>query len=98
MRPLLFSLTLHQYCQHLYSELCISYLDDVTIGGSCTNILQDIAVMSEAEYVGLTLNVPKSDISMQDQTTLGTLLSSLPHARLVDPADATPLSSPLDDG
>ena len=47
--PLLFCLTLHQYCQRLSADLCVSYLDDVTIRGSCTDILQDLEVVQLAE-------------------------------------------------
>ena len=87
--PLLFCLTLHRYCQRLSSVLCISYLDDVTIGGSCADILRDLMVVREAESIGLNLNLSKCEIITRDNTTLGTILTSLPGAQVVDPAHAT---------
>ena len=95
--PLLFCLTLHQYCQRFSSELCISYLDDISIGGSCKSILQDLAVVREAEDIGLRLNLSKSEIITRDHTTLGTLLTSLPGAQVMDSVNATFLGSPLGD-
>ena len=96
--PLLFRLTLHQYCQCLSADLCVSYLDDVTIGGSCTDILQDLEVVKLAEDIGLTLNLSKCEIITQDHTTFETILTSIPGDQLVDPANATLLGSPLGDG
>ena len=96
--PLLFCLTLHQYCQRLSADLCVSYLDDVIIGGSCTDILQDLEVVKSAEDIGLTLNLSKCEIITQDHTTFETILSSILGATLVDPAYATLLGSPLGDG
>ena len=53
--------------------------------------------MKEAEDIGLKLNLSKSEIITQDHATLGTLLTSLPGAQVVDPAQATLLGSPLGD-
>ena len=58
----------------------------------------DLAVVKEAEDIGLTLNLSKSEIITRDRVTLDTLLVSLPGARVVDPAHATFLGSPLGDG
>ena len=58
----------------------------------------DLAVVKEAEEIGLTLNLSKSEIITRDRVTLDTLLVSLPGARVVDPAHATFLGSPLGDG
>ena len=77
------------------SELCILYLDDVTIGGSCQEILQDLAVVREAADLGLTLNNAKSEIITCDNTSRSTILTSLPGAQVVDPACATLLGSPI---
>ena len=40
----------------LSSELIISYLDDVAIRGSGTDILQDLVVVKEVEDIGFRLN------------------------------------------
>ena len=82
--PLLFCLTLHRYCQCLSSVLYISYLEDVTVGGSCADILQNLLVVRKAESIGLHLNSCKCEIITQDNTTLGTILKSLPGALVVD--------------
>ena len=68
------------------------------LGGSCTDILQDLEVMKSVEDIGLTLNLSKCEIITQDHTTFETILSSIPGAQLVDPAYATLLGSPLGDG
>ena len=60
--PLLCCLTLHQHCHCLSFELFISYPDDVTIGGSRRNVVQDFMVMKEARDISLILNLSKSGI------------------------------------
>ena len=79
--PLLFCLTLHCYCQCLSSDLYVSYLDDVTMGGSCADVLQDLAVVKEAEGIGLILNSSKCEVITWDHTTFGTILTSIPGVR-----------------
>ena len=95
---LLFCLTLHWHCQHMSSVLCISYLDYVTIGGSCADILQDLIVVREAESIGLNLNLSNFEIITADNATLGTILTSTPGALVVDSAYATLLGSRLGGG
>ena len=73
-------------------------MDDVTIGGFCDDILQDLMVVREAEFIGLNLNLSKCEIITQDNTTHGTILTSLPGSQVVDSAHATLLGSPLGDG
>ena len=43
------------------------------------------------------LNLSKCEIIAQDHTAIGTILSQLPRAQVVDPASATLLGSPLGD-
>ena len=59
--------------------------------------MQDLAVVREAEDIGLRLNLSKSEIITWDLTTLGTLLTSLPDAQVVDSVNATFLGSLLGD-
>lgn len=54
--PLLFCLTIHRHSLELRSEVCIMYLDDITLGGSCTDILHDLQVIADAANLGLVLN------------------------------------------
>ena len=75
---LLFCLTLYQHCKQLRSEFNALYLDDVTLGGDCQDLLHDLKVMRDADMLGLTLNAAKCEIISQNMTTCGILLCSLP--------------------
>ena len=89
----------HLITIYLSSVLCISYWDDFTIGGSCADILWDLMVVREAESFGLNLNLSKCEIITEDNTILGTILTSLFGVlQVVDPAHATLPGSPLGDG
>ena len=76
----------------------MSYLDEVTIGGHCADVLQDLVVIKEAEDIGLTHNASKCEIITRAHTTFDTILTSLPGAHKVNPAYATLWGSPLGDG
>jgi len=41
---LLFCLAIHRHCEQLCSLLSVMYLDDVTVGGSVDDVLQDLDV------------------------------------------------------
>ena len=84
--PLLFCLVLHQRGLHLKSDLKVLYLDDVTLGGDCQDLLHDI---KDASDLGLSLNARKCEIIGTNMTTCGTLLVSLPGAQLFPPGQAT---------
>ena len=68
--PLLFCLVLHQRSLHLNSKFQALYLDDVTLGGSCEDLIHDIQVMRDAANLGLTLNAGKCEIVSDDMTIL----------------------------
>ena len=93
--PLLFCLSIFRPCSQLSSELCIMYLDDITLGGTTEDILHDLGIIESAANIGLTLNNHKSEIITNDPVARGTLISSFPEARLVDPSAASLLGSPL---
>ena len=96
--PLLFCLSLHQLHSLTKSELCIFYLDDVTLGGDLEDVVHDLgAVQQVAADLGLLLNPSKSEVICGDQATREAILSHLPEARVVDPADACLLGSPIGD-
>ena len=61
------------------------YLDDVTIGGAVEDILHDLGVIKDAEFLGLSLNNQKSEIICVDATVRGTILCSLPGAQVICP-------------
>ncbi len=93
--PLLFCLTLHGHCLQLKSMLNIMYLDDISLGGSCEDILHDLDVIKDAEKLGLFLNNSKSEIICHDHSIRGTIITQIPGAKVVNPAHATLLGSPL---
>ena len=76
--PLLFCLTIHRHCTQLTSEFCVSYLDDITIGGTPEAIVRDLDTIRSATVIGLTLNQRKSEIICDDPVTRGTILVALP--------------------
>ena len=71
------------------------FLDDVCLGSTTEDILQDLEVIESAEEIGLHLNNEKSEIICHDPVVRGTILFSLPGARVVDPSDACLLGSPI---
>ena len=75
------------------------YLDDVTWGRSCCDILHDLEAIMKAEnlHVGLTLNNSKSEIICHDHTTRGSIITHLPGPQVVDSSHASLLGSPLGD-
>ena len=77
------------------SELCVLYLDDISLGGSTEEIVQDLKRIESAAEIGLELNNEKSEIITNDPVSRGTVLCSLPGARVVNPSDACLLGSPL---
>ena len=96
--PLLFCLSIHRLCSQLKSELCLCYLDDVTLGGNVDDALDDLEVVEHvATGLGLHLNQRKSEVICGDSATREAILSALPGARVVDPMSATLLGSPIGD-
>ena len=95
--PLLFYLTIFSLGQKLTSDLSILYLDDISLGGPCANIVEDVEVVKEAKSLGLSLNTLKSEIISQDPHSRDYLLTVLPGAQLEDPSQATLLGSPIGD-
>lgn len=93
--PLLFCLTIHHYCTQVTAEFCVSYLDDITIGGTPEAIMHDLEIIRSASEIGLCLNQQKSEIICEDPVTRGTILVAFPGAKVVDPLVACLLGSPL---
>ena len=88
--PLLFCLSIHQFCSQMKSEFCVSCLDDVTIGGSVEDISHDLQlVVGMASQLGLHLSKEKSEIICRDSSTRDLIQSVLPGARVVEPSCAT---------
>ena len=59
--------------------------------------MQDLQLIETVAEIGLELNNEKSEIITNDPVSRGTVLCSLPGARVVDPSEACLLGSPLGD-
>ena len=96
--PLLFCLTIHLLCSQLKSELCLCYLDDITVGGISDGILSDLSVVKQrAADLGLELNQNKSEVICSNSSARVSILTVFPGTRVVEPSEATLLGSPIDD-
>ena len=71
------------------------YLDDGTIWGPATDVLGNLhTIEQEASKLGLQLNLSKSELIGSDQLT-SSILQASPDLRVVNPAEATLLGSPI---
>jgi len=62
-----FCLGLHKELQHLKSRFCVSYIDDVTLGGPAETVLSDLVSFKKAtEAIGLRINPNKCEILSLD--------------------------------
>ena len=87
----LFYLAIHLVIKDPQSKLCISYLDDITIGGYWEDIVHDFQRMELlAQDVSLSLNLNKCEVICRDHTTLGSLLLNIPGLMVVNPQSHTP--------
>ena len=80
----------------LKSDFHIAYLDDITLGGTVEDIVQDFQEISAAASdFGLALSRNKSEVICKDHATLGLLLTEIPGLSVTDPNHATLLGSPI---
>ena len=100
--PLLFSLGVHPLATSLLSEVNVWYLDDLTILGDPSTVLQDlIKIQRESASLGLTLNNEKSEVIIfnctedERNTILNQFRSAAPGMKEVPLPNATLLGSPL---
>ena len=74
----------------LKSEFRVFYLDDGTLGCKFSEVLEYLKyVMEAAIYLGLMLNLEKSELICKDRTTESAMLSEVPSLLSVCPSDAT---------
>ena len=96
--PLLFCLSIHHLLLALHSELRMSYLDDISLGGDVEDISNDLVMFKQgAKDVGLQLNPNKCEIISVVPDSQNSILSLLPGSRIVNLSMATLLGSPLGD-
>ena len=89
-------LTIHSVIKNPHWELCISYLDDVVIGGFWVDILHEHEfqrVMLLAQDIGLSLNLNKCKLMCRDHTTPGSLQVNIPGLMVMNPESSTHLCS-----
>jgi hypothetical protein len=95
--PLLFCLAIHPILQNCHSELCIGYLDDVTLGGPIDSITRDInRFRTDGLERGLELNDKKCELICSQMTSLDS--GTLDQFKFVKADEATLLGSPLSIG
>ena len=96
--PLLFCLAIHNMVSSLKSECRVFYLDDCTLGGTFSEVLEDLKFVEEAaKDLGLRLNHKKSELICKDGTTESAMLGEVPSLRSICPSDTTLLGSPIGD-
>ena len=93
--PLLFCLSIYHHYSFLSAELCVMYLDDITMGGSIAEIGHDLEGKESLAEVGLCLSTEKSGIICNNLVTREAINMMLPGAWLVDPSSSCLLGSPL---
>ena len=94
--PLLFCLAIHDIVVNLKSSFNVFCLDDGTLGGPVSDVKADIACLEAvAREINLFLNHDKSEIICVDELSRSSMLSSSPSLRVVDPAKATLLGTPI---
>ena len=84
------SASIVRMCSLLELEFSLFYLDDGTLGGSRYYLKHDMKVVEqEGAEIGLLLSKGKSEILCVSLDTSDSLLTSLPGAQVVHPANAT---------
>ena len=93
--PVLFCLALHPLLERCQTELCIGYLDDVTLGGTADEVSTEVErIRQEGAQLGIDLNDSKCElIGFSDDYT--SLPPGLGQFNLVDSNEAILLGSPL---
>ena len=77
--PLLFCLSIHHLLTALRSELRMSYLDDISLGGDVEDIAHYLIMLKQGtKDVGLQLNPNKCEIISVVPDTPNSILSLLP--------------------
>ena len=94
--PLLFCLSIHKMCTKLQSELAVFYLDDGTLGGHWTDVVNDLTLIEEeSSALGLLLNKHKTELICPDNNTRRLILSAFPEIQVVNIEEAELLGAPL---
>jgi len=69
--PLEFCLVINPLIRSLSSELCVGFLDDLTLGGLATTVAEDITnITDKGRQLGLELNASKCETVCNIQRTV----------------------------
>ena len=97
--PMLFSLALHPIIMQLSSELNLFYLDDGTLGGDPTTVLNDFRkLINISSTIGLEINPSKCEIfscSTLSKDILNSFQDIAPGLKIISRSDLTILGSPV---
>ena len=94
--PLLFCLSIHSLTSRLVSDFKVFYLDDGTLGGSCSDAIQDLSMVEAvAAELGLKLNRGKSEVMCHDPSILESFLLKFPGFQVTSSEKLTLLGAPL---
>ena len=96
--PLLFCASSLKLSRSMMSELNLWYLDDGTLGGRVSNLLQDLGtVLTVGPAIGLHLNKDKCEIITGDDSVVQSIRAILPNIRHIPCAEAVLLGAPIGD-
>ena len=91
--PLLFALALHPVLQSLQGEFKLGYLDDVTVGGDATILVDDFMMLRDkAAELGLVLNIGKCEIIGTENDQIPPIFAGF---RRFSPSQCELLGAPL---
>ena len=94
--PLLFCLVIQPTLQQLQSEFKAAYLDDITIAGNPSQVVEDILhIKNQADKIGVELNLAKCELISPSQTSKETILQSFSGIQITPPEQATLLGTTL---
>jgi hypothetical protein len=94
--PFSFCLAANTMISKMTSDFNVWYIDDGTLGGSVTQLLQDISTIQvEGPQIGLVLNDKKCEIVTSDPDIVSSIRRLLPAAIHIDPSDCTVLGAPV---
>lgn len=99
--PAIFSLAIHPIISKLKSKFNIWYLDDGTLGGAVTEVLEDLSVLSEQfKLSGLELNFSKCELFLppnldEKQAIIDKFNFLAPNIKIVNETSLRLLGSPI---
>ena len=95
LSALLFCIAIHPLLKQLRSNLCVGYMDDVSLGGPLRLAERDVGlIMAEAKTYGLKCNVAKCELISRRTVTLDDN-SNLKEFKKISIENMTLLGAPI---